>query len=94
MPEPRFLKLDDVCDELNISASQAYALVRSGDLPAIQVGGRGQWRIERSKLEEYIARMYEQAAKNLEKLPAPDDLEGTLEVKGNDARGRGKSHPE
>lgn len=76
MPEPRFLKLDDVCDELNISNSQAYALVRSGDLPAIQVGGRGQWRIERSKLEEYIARMYDQAAKNLEKLPEPQDNEG------------------
>ena len=56
--------------------SQAYALVRSGDLPAIQVGGRGQWRIERSKLEEYIARMYEATAKNLEKLPEPQDDEG------------------
>lgn len=73
MSEPRFLKLDDVCDELSISMSQAYALVRSGDVPAIQIGGRGQWRIERSKLEEYIARMYEQAAKNLEKLPEPRD---------------------
>jgi hypothetical protein len=53
-------------------------LVRSGDLPAIQVGGRGQWRIERSKLEEYISRMYEQTAKSLEKLPPPDaDLEGS-----------------
>lgn len=71
MPEPRFLKLDDVCDDLSISSPQAYALVRSGHLPAIQVGGRGQWRVERSKLEEYVTRMYEQAAKNLEKLPDP-----------------------
>lgn len=76
MPEPRFLKLDDVCDELNISNSQTYALVRSGDLPAIQVGGRGQWRVERSKLEDYIERMYEQAARNLEKLPEPQDDDG------------------
>lgn len=73
MPEARFLKLDDVCDELSISASQAYALVRSGDLPAIQVGGRGQWRVERDKLEDYIARMCELTAKNLEKLPPADD---------------------
>lgn len=73
MPETRFLKLDDVCEELNISNSQARALVRSGDLPAIQVGGRGQWRIERSKLEDYIARMYEQAARNLDKIPDHDD---------------------
>lgn len=73
MPEPRFLKLDDVCDELSISSSQAYALVRSGDLPAIQIGGRGQWRVERFKLEEYIARLYEEASKSVTKLPAPDD---------------------
>jgi excisionase family DNA binding protein len=57
----RFLTLADVAETLNISASQAYALVRSGDLPAIKVGGRGQWRIEVSVLEEYIKRMYEQA---------------------------------
>lgn len=38
---------------------------------------RGQWRVERSKLEEYIQRMYEQAARNLEKLPAePKDDDG------------------
>lgn len=57
----RFLTLADVAETLNISASQAYALVRSGDLPAIKVGGRGQWRIEVSVLEDYIQRMYEQA---------------------------------
>ncbi|MBE7700719.1 helix-turn-helix domain-containing protein [Oerskovia sp. Sa1BUA8] len=56
----RFLTLADVTEELNISAAQAYALVRSGDLPAIQVGGRGQWRVEARELEEYIQRMYEQ----------------------------------
>src|SRR6478735_5492868 len=55
---PRFLTLTDVAEVLNISASQTYALVRSGDLAAIKVGGRGQWRIERSQLEDYIARMY------------------------------------
>ncbi|MFD6092559.1 helix-turn-helix domain-containing protein [Oerskovia sp. NPDC060338] len=57
---PRFLTLADVTEELNISAAQAYALVRSGDLPAIQVGGRGQWRVEATELEGYIQRMYQQ----------------------------------
>lgn len=56
----RFLTLADVTEELNISAAQAYALVRSGELPAIQVGGRGQWRVEASELEDYIQRMYAQ----------------------------------
>lgn len=58
MPQ-RFLTLADVQEVLNITAPQAYALVRSGELPAIQVGGRGQWRIESSELEAYIQRQYE-----------------------------------
>jgi excisionase family DNA binding protein len=55
---PRFLELADVAEVLNISARQAYTLVHSGELPAIQVGGRGQWRIEASELEDYIQRKY------------------------------------
>ncbi len=60
MAEARFLTLADVAEILNISASQTYALVRSGELEAIKIGGRGQWRVERDKLESYIARMYDQ----------------------------------
>lgn len=56
--QPRFLALPDVAEVLNISAAQAYALVRSGDLPAIKVGGRGQWRVEAAELEAYIERQY------------------------------------
>lgn len=56
----RFLTLADIAETLNISAAQAYALVRNGDLPAIKVGGRGQWRIEAAELESYISRMYAQ----------------------------------
>lgn len=56
----RFLTLADVTEALNISAAQAYALVRSGELPAIQIGGRGQWRVETIELEAYIQRMYAQ----------------------------------
>ncbi len=59
---PRFLLLSDVAAELNVSDSQVYHMVRSGELPAIKVGGRGQWRIERSKLEEYIERKYAETA--------------------------------
>ncbi len=55
---PRFLTLADVTEVLNISSPQAYALVRSGELPAIQIGGRGVWRVEASELEAYIQRQY------------------------------------
>lgn len=54
----RFLSLADVAEILAISASQAYALVRSGDLRAIKIGGRGEWRVEISELEAYIERQY------------------------------------
>lgn len=55
---PRFVPLSDVAETLCISASQAYALVRSGELRAIKVGGRGQWRVETTELESYIQRSY------------------------------------
>ena len=55
---PRFLQLADVAEVLNISASQTYALVRNGDLPAIKIGGRGQWRVEETALEAYIQKCY------------------------------------
>lgn len=60
MAGERFLQLSDVADVLNISASQTYALVRSGELPAIKIGGRGQWRVEREELEKYIQRCYQE----------------------------------
>jgi len=56
---PRFLTLADVADVLNVTARQVYALVRTGDLRGIQIGGRGQWRIESVELEQYIQRQYE-----------------------------------
>ena len=69
MPEPRFLTLADVAEVLNTSASQVYALVRSGELPAIKLGGRGQWRVERTALEEFITRMYDQTREHISTHP-------------------------
>lgn len=55
---PKFVPLETVMHDLFISRSQAYALVRSGDLRAIQVGGRGQWRVSLAELEAFIQRKY------------------------------------
>ena len=68
MPK-RFIQLSDVAETLDISAAQAYALVRSGELPAIKVGGRGQWRVEATALEEYIQRMYAQTRQFVDAHP-------------------------
>ncbi len=67
MPTPRFLTLDDVAEILNVSWSQAYALVRRKELIAIQIGGRGQWRVENEELERFIAQKYAEARAD----PAP-----------------------
>ena len=36
--------------------------MRNQELAAIKIGGRGQWRVERDQLEDYISRMYEQTS--------------------------------
>lgn len=76
MASDRFLTLGDVAEILNISASQTYALVRSGELKGIQIGGRNQWRVERSMLESYIDEAYRRTAANLSELPSalPSDV--------------------
>lgn len=71
----RFLTLADVAETLNISSAQTYALVRSGDLPAIKVGGRGQWRVEAQALEEYIENMYAQTREFVSTHPFGKDDE-------------------
>jgi len=73
MPDDRFLTLSDVAEILNISGSQTYALVRSGELPAIKLGGRGQWRVERTQLESYIERLYNETRDFVEKHPLGKD---------------------
>ena len=77
MTNERFLTLADVAEILNISPSQTYALVRSGDLKGIQIGGRNQWRVERAKLEQFIQDAYRRAGETLTELPddLPDDTD-------------------
>jgi excisionase family DNA binding protein len=76
MPTPRFLTLDDVAEILNVSWSQAYALVRRKELIAIQIGGRGQWRVEKDELERFIQQKYAEARASAgAEEPVPDDAE-------------------
>jgi excisionase family DNA binding protein len=58
--EPRFYTLDQTARYLNVSQPQVYALVRSGELPAVKIGGRGVWRVDRRQLEAYIERLLEE----------------------------------
>ena len=70
--------LSDVAVELNVSDSQVYHMVRSGELPAIKIGGRGQWRVERAKLEQYIEQKYAETAEWVQRNPLTErDTEAT-----------------
>ena len=60
---PRFFTLEDVAAYLAVSVPQAYALVRSGELPAIKIGGRGIWRVDKAQLEAYVDRLHEETGK-------------------------------
>lgn len=73
---PRFLTPDEVAEELNTSHAQVMALLRSGELTAIKVGGRGFWRVERSALEDYITRCYEQTRRFVQEHPHSDEGNG------------------
>jgi excisionase family DNA binding protein len=61
--------MSEVAEELSVSLSQVYHMVRSGELPAIKIGGRGQWRIERARLEEYIQHKYTDTANWVKENP-------------------------
>lgn len=54
----RFLTLSDVAEILNLTPSASRALVTSGELPAIQVGGKRAWRVDEAELEKYIQSQY------------------------------------
>lgn len=74
----RFHPLTEVADVLSISVAQAYALVRRGELAAIKVGGRGQWRVESLELERYITDAYASTRQFIAEHPfaADEHLDG------------------
>ena len=68
----RFLTMQDVAEELAVSLSQVYHMVRSGELPAIKIGGRGHGASSARRLEEYIGRKYDETAEFVRTNPLID----------------------
>jgi len=62
---PPFLTIAQAADELNVNQNQIRALIRTGELRGIQVGGRGLWRIGASDIEDYIAEAYRRTAERI-----------------------------
>jgi excisionase family DNA binding protein len=65
----RFMTVEEVAEELAITRTQAYTMVRDGELPAIKIGRKGHWRVERSRLEEYIQAKYTETAEYVRNNP-------------------------
>ena len=57
---PRFLTPADVAEILAINPSQVLRFLRDRELRGIKLPGKGEWRIERSALEEFISTLYAQ----------------------------------
>ena len=72
LPAP-LLKPAEVARVLNVTVTQVYTLMRSGDLPALKIGKKGVWRVSRETLEAYLAEL-EAAARR--RTPVTDPSPG------------------
>lgn len=57
---PRFMTLTDVAEELQISTAAVRTMVLKGELEAFQIGGRGQWRVDSEKFENFIEQLHQE----------------------------------
>jgi len=73
MSTGRFLSRAQVAEELNVSESQVYALIRRRELRAMKVGGRGTYRVGRDDLESFITAAYASTAEWIEAHPFIED---------------------
>jgi excisionase family DNA binding protein len=55
------LKPAEVAGVLNVTVSQVYTLMRSGELPALKIGRKGVWRVSREALEAYLTERTDEA---------------------------------
>lgn len=53
--------------------AQAYALIGRGELRPLKISGRGQIRVGRDDLENYIERAYRETAEWIEEHPFGED---------------------
>jgi hypothetical protein len=66
-----------------VSWRQVYALVRRKELLAIQIGGRGQWRVETAELERFIAQKYDEARAGT--VPEEPEIDPVVETASRQA---------
>ncbi|WP_024365318.1 helix-turn-helix domain-containing protein [Arthrobacter sp. TB 26] len=62
---PRFLTIEQVAQELNVGEPLVRAMLKSGELRGIQVGGRGVWRVGIADLEAYVEEAYRRTTEKI-----------------------------
>jgi excisionase family DNA binding protein len=75
----RFLTTEQAAEQLNVSSNQIRSLLKTGELRAIQVGGRGMWRIGVIDLEDYIVASYRRTAERNASGEIVDDADADAE---------------
>ena len=75
LPAP-LLKPAEVARVLNVTVTQVYTLMRSGDLPALKIGRKGVWRVSRETLEAFLA---EREAEARQRVPVIDRTPDSLD---------------
>lgn len=61
----RFLTVEQAAGELNVKSSLIRGLIKTGELRAIQIGGRGLWRIGRQDIEDYVTNAYRRTSERI-----------------------------
>lgn len=69
----RFLTMEQVAEELNVGVPLVRALLRTGEMRGLQVGGRGMWRVSTADLEDYLQRAYDATAERIAAGAFPGD---------------------
>ena len=72
---PRFMTLTDVAEELQISTAAVRNMVLKGELEAFQIGGRGQWRVDSQKFEQFIDQLHEEQRQRVVEEQQADQLQ-------------------
>ncbi|MGN7149184.1 helix-turn-helix domain-containing protein [Arthrobacter sp. SAFR-179] len=62
---PRFLTVSQAAEELAVGVPTIRQLISTGELRALQIGGRGIWRIGVQDLEDYIEKSYRETAERI-----------------------------
>lgn len=61
----RFLTIEQVAEELNVGQPLVRALLRSGEMRGMQIGGRAIWRVAATDVEDYISQAYKTTAERI-----------------------------